>query len=131
LFDSEIQKRKTIVMQRLQKSVSHGYEFYIQGEIHYKKSLQFVHKMNEKYGTHFNENKRSYQRKLGKANAFLYLYPKKNTDQLIWWLVATKGEGRIHQEEKLISVFDPHQRLTSNPFVKNIPMTKPAKLSGH
>ena len=111
MYDPPIQRHKTIVMQRIQQAATRGYCLYTYGSIPFKKAPAFADKMASKYGVDLNENQRGYRRRLKRANAFLYLYPKKDSDLLLWWLMATEGEGVVHTEESLKSIFNKHERL--------------------
>lgn len=77
-----------------------------------ERALNMAAKFAEKYGVGMNENQRSYAKRQGKANAFLLMYPKKDERAFLWWLLATEGEGMIHNEENLISV-----RQASSPYL--------------
>ena len=112
MFQPEIERYKTSVMQRIQHAVTQGYVFYLKGEISTKKIESFADKMNTKYHVGLNKNQKYYRKQNEKANATLFLYPKKNSDGFYWWLLATKGNGLIHDEEKLLPVFGKHQRLS-------------------
>ncbi len=112
MFDIEIYRRKTAVMQAIQKVASKGYVLYISGEIEAKKALGFAEKMNSSYGICRNENQRYYAKKQGKANTFLYMYPIKNSTKFLWWILVTEGKGDIVDKERLISIYDKSQRLT-------------------
>lgn len=111
MYDPPIQRYKTIVMQRIQQASSRGYSLYTSGSIHYTKVQAFVEKLAVKYGVNLNENQRAYRKRQNKSNAFLHLYPKKNSEKLLWWLLVTEGEGDVHLHESLKSVFDKHNRL--------------------
>lgn len=112
MYDPDIQRRKTTIMQRIQQAATRGYCLYTCGTVPAKKAQTLADKFAEKYGTNLNENQRSYRRRLKKSNAFLYLYPKKNSNNFLWWLLVTEGTGLVHDEENLIKIFDKHNRLT-------------------
>lgn len=112
MYDPPIQRHKTIVMQRIQQAASRGYNLYTYGSVPYKKAPALADKFAEKYGIHLNENQRGYRKRLKRSNAFLYLYPKKDSDLMLWWLLATEGEGTVHTEEVLKSIYNKHERLT-------------------
>lgn len=111
MYNPPVQRHKTIVMQRIQQAASRGYHFFTQGSVHYRKVQAFADKMATKYQVDANENQRSYRKRQKKANAFLYLYPQKDSELFLWWLLATEGDGLVHEEEKLRSIFSKHQRL--------------------
>lgn len=112
MFDPLIQRRKTTVMQRIQQAASRGYSLYISGTIPAVKAQPLADKFAQKYKIDANENQRSYRRRLQKSNTFLFMYPKKDSTDILWWLMATEGTGAIHDEERLIKIFDKHNRLT-------------------
>tara|TARA_R110001592_G_scaffold360416_1_gene668747 strand:+ start:95 stop:826 length:732 start_codon:yes stop_codon:yes gene_type:complete len=114
MFDPDVQKYKTVVMQRIQQAASRGYIYYTSGEIPLRKATNLANKFAVLYEIDANENRRSYKKRKGEANGFLYLFPKKNSDNFHWWLMATEGTGDIHNSEKLIKIFDKHNRLNWN-----------------
>ena len=127
MYDPAIHRRKTAVMQRIQQLSVRGYRWYIRGEVRADRALNMAAKFAEKYGVGMNENQRSYAKRKGKANAFLLMYPKKNESAFLWWLLATDGDGRIHQEEHLISVTDQHHRLTWSGDYELVMLTREGK----
>lgn len=112
MYDPEVQRHKTIVMQRIQQAATRGYCLYVSGAVPHKKAQAFANKMAEQYGVNLNENQRGYRKRLNKANAFLFLYPKKDSDTFLWWLLSTEGLGVIREQETMTTIFDKHNRLT-------------------
>jgi len=112
MYDPPIQRHKTVVMQRIQQAASRGYSLFTFGTVPYKKAQAFADKIATNYKVDLNENQRGYRRRLKRANAFLFLYPKKDTDLFHWWILATEGTGAIHDKERLFSIFDKQNRLT-------------------
>lgn len=112
MYDPQIQRRKTTLMQRIQQAATRGYFYYVSGEIRANKVIGVANKFAEKYKTDINENQRSYRKRKGNANALLFLYPKKDSSNFYYWLLATDGNGEIHEQEKLIKIFDKSQRLS-------------------
>lgn len=110
-FDFEVERYKTAVMQRIQQAAARGYAWYTSGLVHHEKALNLCNKFARLYGVNLNENQRSYRKRKQHANSMLFIYPKKDSPYLLWWLLATDGEGEIHKNEKLISIHDNHRRL--------------------
>ncbi len=113
MFNPNVFRYKTAVMQRMQQLVARGgYLWYTHGEVNAARASRLAQKFADKYGVHFNENQRSYARGRGRANAYLLMYPKKDHATFRWWLLATEGSGLVHDEETLFRVTDAHHRLT-------------------
>ena len=127
MYDPAIDRRKTAVMQRIQQLSARGYHWYISGEVKAERALTLAAKYAEKYGVGKNENQRSYAKRQGKANAFLLMYPKQHESAFLWWLLATEGEGMVHNEEQLLSVTDKHHRLTWNGDYELVQLTREGK----
>ena len=112
-------------MQRIQQAATRGYCLYTSGVVACDKAQGFADKMAAKYGVDLNENQRSYRRRLKKSNAFLYLYPKKNSDVFLWWLLVTEGVGTVHDQEKLTQISDKQSRLTWDNDYELVLLPKP------
>jgi len=96
-----IHRNVTAFLQSLRDYVNHGYTYWTKGTIKTLKAEQLSVKFNERYGVFAPRQKRDYNRKLGRANCYLLMYPQVGGDMIDWILIATKGEGRIHLDEKL------------------------------
>lgn len=88
-------------MFRIQHAVARGYRWYVSGKVRAKRVRQLAEKFSELYRVDATEGQRRYAKQKGQANAFLFLYPRKGTDEFLWWLLVTDGEGEVHQREKL------------------------------
>lgn len=88
-------------MQRLLDAVSHGYYWHTSGTVPIDKAQRLVDKFADRYEIHRNENHRAYAKRKRQCNTRLFLYASPRATTLSWFLLATKGAGRIHQEERL------------------------------
>lgn len=111
MADLALYRYKTACMQRIQNLVVKGYTRYTSGVVHHTKALKLVAKFEEHYGTHLNENQRVYRKKKGLANTKLIMYPKPNSNEFLWWLLATEGKGTVETFETLKGVTDSKSRL--------------------
>jgi len=96
-----IHRNVTAFLQSLRDHVCHGYTYWTNGTIKILKSESLSSKFNERYGILAPRQKRSYNKKLGRANSYLLMYPQVGGDLIDWILIATKGEGVVHRNEKL------------------------------
>lgn len=97
-------RHKTSLMQELLTRVSRGYEWHLSGEIDAKKVPALIEKFAQKYHIFADKNQRHYRKCKGRANAILFLYPQKYTTGFFWWLLATDGDGAVHEQEALKQV---------------------------
>lgn len=95
---------KVDAMQVIQDYVSHGYSWWVAGEVEAAKAMAFATKMDDLYGVGLDRNRRARRAVRGEANAQLVLYPKADSTALRWWLLATAGDGEICRREKLTPV---------------------------
>ncbi|MEO9205036.1 MAG: hypothetical protein ABI296_04875 [Gammaproteobacteria bacterium] len=98
-----IHRNVTAFLQSLRDYVNHGYTYWTSGTIKTLKAEPLSVKFNERYGVLAPRQKRDYNRKLGRANSYLLMYPQVGGDIIDWILIATKGEGSVHCDEKLFS----------------------------
>jgi len=100
-YDPPIQRYKTVLMQRIQKSLSSGYYYHFSGRISYRKAESLAAKFAEKYKVHVGQTQRYRNKQSGKASAYLYLFPiPESTD--FWWIVMlTEGEHPARTSESL------------------------------
>ncbi|HEY9758898.1 MAG TPA: hypothetical protein V6C97_27260, partial [Oculatellaceae cyanobacterium] len=124
MHNPEIHRRKTVVMFRIQQVVAWGYRWYTSGTVPASKAQKLAAKFAELYRVDATESQRRYAKKQGKANAFLFLYPRKGTDEFLWWLLATDGEGEVHQRERLRLATEAGSRLRWNDDYELIVMTR-------
>jgi hypothetical protein len=96
-----IPKNTTALLQSLRDLVGRGYHFWTSGTIKILKAESLCNKFNEQYGVLVTKQRRDYNRKLGRANVYLFMYPQPGGDLLDWILIATQGKGAIHMQEKL------------------------------
>ena len=93
------------------KYTARGYDWYTSGIVKAQKALQLVEKFEQLYFIHLNSNQRYYRKMQGKANAKLFLYPIKESQNFLWWLLVTDGQGDAHELEQLYKVYDQKKRL--------------------
>jgi hypothetical protein len=98
-------------MQRILDAVIHGYYWHTSGKIALTKVQCLTDKFAENYDVHRTDNQRAYAKRTGKCNVRLMLYAPQNEDIVYWWLLATKGDGSIHRQERLLCTTQSHQRI--------------------
>jgi len=94
-------QHKTDLMRQMIRLVSHGYHFWVSGSVPVSKSESMILKFDDRYSVTATSQQRYRRKKRGEANARLLLWPAPDGDELLWWLLATDGEGLIHQMENL------------------------------
>lgn len=110
---------KTDLMRRVLHLVSHGYTYWIAGEIAPAKVDGFALKCNDRYHTHRTEMQRYRAKKKGEANTQLVMWQDQTAKNapVHWWLLATKGSGLVHELEKLAVIRDSRPTLTGYELV--------------
>lgn len=79
--------------------VARGYRFYVRGTIPDPKSPELIdRKLIEKYGIDISKAERSRRKLLGRANVQYIRYKR------LFFLLATEGEHKIRDEEKLLDL---------------------------
>lgn len=83
---------KTDLMRRVLHLVSHGYAYWIAGEIAPAKVDGFALKCNDRYHTHRTEMQRYRAKKKGEANTQLVMWQDQTAKNapVHWWLLATR-----------------------------------------
>lgn len=112
MWNPEIFRYKTAVMQRIQLVVSHGYDRYVSGECRNQRIDALATKFAEQYRVDATEGQRRWAKLHGRANAFLLLYPKRGTTDWLWWLLVSPGSGAVVERERLQSVTGQRTRLS-------------------
>ena len=110
---------KTDLMRRLLHLVSHGYDHWISGEIPPAKVEGLAFKFLDRYHTGRTEIQRFRAKQKGEANTQLVMW-QDQTDKkspVHWWLLATKGNGLVHELEKLATVSASRPTLTGYELV--------------
>lgn len=94
---------KTDLMRRVLHYASHGYIHWTSGEISPIKAEALALKFADRYGTSRTEMQRYRAKAKGEANTMLLMLynPKDKAAPLIWWLMATPGNGLVHEMETL------------------------------
>lgn len=111
MYDPHVYLYKTVLMQRLLDSVSRGYPWHTSGTVPLHKAQRFVEKFADRYSVDRNENQRAYARRKGKANARLFMFVTHERTELLWWLLASKGIGVVHEQEQLWHAMDKRRRI--------------------
>lgn len=111
MYDPQVHVHKAVLMQRLLDAVVRGYEWHVYGIISLQKAEPLVEKFAERYGIDLNANQRAYRKRLGRANARLFLYTSPECTDMYWWLLATPGTGKVREEERLMHAIKDRQRI--------------------
>lgn len=111
MFDPPVHIHKTVFMQRVLDAVSHGYHWHTSGTVPLDKAQRLADKFAEHYAIHRNENQRAYAKRKRECNTRLFLYAPPQAKVLAWFLLATDGDGRIHEEERLRHAQDARGRI--------------------
>ncbi len=117
---NQIITHKTDLMRRLLHLASHGYEYWISGEIQPTKVEALAFKFLDRYHTNRNEMQRYRAKKRGEANTQLVMWQnqKDKKSPVYWWLLVTPGSGSAHELEKLNHLRDQRITLTGYELVK-------------
>lgn len=111
-YDPEIPRFQTVAMQRLSDAVSQGYRHHTGGIVSAEKAQKMVAKFAALYGLDLTANERWRQKKVGRANTRLIIYPDRGAAAFRWWLLATPGDGPVHASMQLLDAGDRRQALT-------------------
>lgn len=117
-------------MQRLLDSVVRGSCWYVSGSIPLDRAPRFAAKLAGRYGVDRNKNQRAYARRQGAANARLLLLRRSESTDLLWWLIATSGEGAVHEQETLLDAREKRSRLRLDDDYELVRTTRPRKHGG-
>jgi len=102
VFDPDIPRYQTVVMQRLLDAVASGYRHHTGGVVPAAKAMALAGKFDRLYGLGVTRNQRAYRKTKGLANTRLVLFPVTDeTPGFRWWLLATPGAGPVHELERL------------------------------
>lgn len=104
-----IYKHKTDAMQAILKHVSRGYYYWTGGTSPLSESDSIRLKMSDQYDTERTAQQRWRAKKKGQANTYWIAYPFQ--DALEWLLLASEGEGLVHERESLKNAKNDKQRL--------------------
>lgn len=117
---NQIITHKTDLMRRLLHLASHGYKYWISGEIQPTKVEALAFKFLDRYHTNRTEMQRYRAKKRGEANTQLVMWQdqKDKKSPVYWWLLVTPGSGLVHEREKLINLRDQRITLTGYELVK-------------
>ena len=117
---NQIITHKTDLMRRLLHLASHGYEYWISGEIQPTKVEALAFKFLDRYHTNRTEMRRYRAKKRGEANTQLVMWQdqKDKKSPVYWWLLVTPGSGLVHEMEKLNHLRDQRITLTGYELVK-------------
>lgn len=96
---------KAACMRLLLELVQRGYRHATWGLVSVEKSVALASKFAELYGTDATRGARDYARGKHRAVSQLVMYPDDRSDALVWWLLATGGEGLVHEREHLVDTW--------------------------
>lgn len=105
-----IYKHKTDAMQAIVKQVSRGYLFWTSGTVSVSKYETLRLKMSDRYGIERTAQQRWRGKQKGLANACLIAFP--TPSGLEWFLLASEGEGLVHDLETLKNAQKAKERLS-------------------
>jgi hypothetical protein len=111
-WNPQILRHKTAVMHRIQLLAARGYRHYVAGECRNSRIADLGQKFCDNYGVGASKIQRARAKCAGRANTFLFVYPKPETTDWLWWLLATDGDGPVHSRERLKAVAEPRSRLS-------------------
>jgi len=100
---------KTDAMKKIQHLVSHGYLHYTTGVVPFKKAFPLSLKFTDRYEINRTSQQRWRAKAKQKSNADLVLLVARN--EIVFWLLATEGEGLIHELENLKDVRIKRERI--------------------
>lgn len=112
MWNPNVFRYKTAVMQRLQQAAAHGYDRYVSGECRNERIQALADKFSTQYSVDANRGQRCWAQKNGRANAMLFLYPKRESTDWLWWLLVSPGEGVVVERERLQAVTGQRTRLS-------------------
>ena len=102
---------KTDLMRELIRLVSHGYISWCSGSIEPKKAEGLMLKFHDRYAVNATSQQRYRRKTKDQANARLLMCLDESGESVLWWLVATSGEGLVHQLETLMNATEKKTRL--------------------
>lgn len=102
---------KTQFMQALQRAVGDGFPHHTSGTVPLEKARRLVRKFRDTYLIHLTAQQRWRRKKLGLANARLFLWRERPDSDLTFVLLVSDGEHPAHDLEKLKDGRKDGQRL--------------------
>jgi hypothetical protein len=94
--DLPVPVTKAAALRYLAESVGHGYVLFQHGEVPLLKALALVEKFDDLYAVLATRGARDYARSKGRSCARLVMFPKDgDTSTMLFWLMATEGEGTL------------------------------------
>ena len=108
---------KTQLMQALQHAVKDGYFWHTSGTVPLDKARRLVRTFRDTYLIHLKPQERWRRKKLGLANARLFLWRENAADApLTFFLLVNDGDHPAHVLEKLRDAREDGQRLALNGY---------------
>ncbi|MBB5189277.1 hypothetical protein HNQ57_003580 [Zhongshania antarctica] len=116
VFDPPVYISKVATMRRIQHHVSHGYHHFNSGIVPAMKAISLASKFAANYGVDRTTNQRYRDRAKGLSSVKVFFYPKANSLDLYWFLLATDGsaDSPIFKLEKMKDTRLKDQRLHWN-----------------
>lgn len=96
---------KTACMRLLLELTQRGYRHATWGLASLDKAPALADKFSVLYGTSSSRGARDYARSRHRAVSQLIMYPDDRSEALLWWLLATRGEGVVHEREQLVDTW--------------------------
>jgi len=90
-YDPEVKVSFALTMWAVMQAASNGYTEYIAGQVEASRALQFVRKMDDRYGINLTANQRWKIKTAGGAKFLLFLYPRAHTTEFDWFILKTPG----------------------------------------
>lgn len=104
-------KHKTDAMRQLLNLSSRGYFYWTSGLISPKKVTALSYKFIDRYQINATSQQR-YRAKLKEKSSTHLILWQEDEMTVHWWLLATEGEGLIHDLEQLYDIRKRNQRLS-------------------
>jgi hypothetical protein len=98
----QLLQTETQFLRQIQKSATNEYFFYATGKVSAEKTVEFCKKIRASYETDRSKQQKWRAKKKGVANTNFFLFPdNQEKEKFNWVIMATKGEGKVHENEKL------------------------------
>lgn len=112
---AKVPRNQSAVMMYLSDQVSRGYHYYLSGEVHKNKALEFALKMKSKFDVNLTSEQRAMRHKKGLPNFILIMFPI-DEECFLWFVLAAGVPSKIdkiaaQQNEKFESSLDKKTRI--------------------
>lgn len=124
-----IPSSKAACLRILLETVERGSRHWTGGTVHVDKALQLADKFALLYGADARPAQRSAARSRYRAASQVFFWPD-SPSTLCWWLLASDGDGVVHEREKLRNAWAAGERLPFGTEMRLVRRQRPREQGG-